>query len=329
MLIRRMDQEGWEIHLLSSECVDDGAGKFVYRIDAAGHAFSYIVRAYPWDGVEKVGRRADGANRDLFGALFVGLASEERIAQEFATFDIKDEGVMRTDADVIGWTPANRSSRHFDTVVEALARGEQPQLGNGLRYLMRNGGFQSSGRNGSISFAGIPQDHPLSHPFFADLFAVYLVRAVSIDLANAVARRRNPDAAQLDPAIGRQLGIGNSSGQGMCVALQRWPHWVSTWVTVREVALAYAKSRPVDDQSAGIVRESLAQTVAIYDDTDTQTEDYVVPNKTLRNNLIEISQKIDASHAHSDTSDQVFRRHMISHSGVSDHPEMTPSGAVW
>ena len=33
--------------------------------------------------------------------------------------------------------------------------------------------------------------------------------------------------------------------------------------------------------------------------------------------------------AHSDTSDQVFRRHMISHSGVSDHPEMTPSGAVW
>ena len=33
--------------------------------------------------------------------------------------------------------------------------------------------------------------------------------------------------------------------------------------------------------------------------------------------------------AHSDTSDHVFRRHMISDSGVSDHPEMTPSGAVW
>ena len=37
----------------------------------------------------------------------------------------------------------------------------------------------------------------------------------------------------------------------------------------------------------------------------------------------------DIAAAHSDTSDQVFRRHMISHSGVSDHPEMTPSGAVW
>ena len=40
-------------------------------------------------------------------------------------------------------------------------------------------------------------------------------------------------------------------------------------------------------------------------------------------------QRFNATCAHSDTSDQVFRRHMISHSGVSDHPEMTPSGAVW
>ncbi|MEI4235424.1 hypothetical protein, partial [Roseovarius sp. D22-M7] len=30
--------------------------------------------------------------------------------------------------------------------------------------------------------------------------------------------------------------------------------------------------------------------------------------------------------AHSDTFDHVFRRHMISHSDVSDHREMTPSG---
>ena len=30
--------------------------------------------------------------------------------------------------------------------------------------------------------------------------------------------------------------------------------------------------------------------------------------------------------AHSDTSDHVFRLHMISHFGVSNHPEMTPSG---
>jgi hypothetical protein len=46
--------------------------------------------------------------------------------------------------------------------------------------------------------------------------------------------------------------------------------------------------------------------------------------------LVEAGNRVlYTSTAHSDTSDQVFRRHMISHSGVSDHPEMTPSGAVW
>ena len=32
--------------------------------------------------------------------------------------------------------------------------------------------------------------------------------------------------------------------------------------------------------------------------------------------------------AHSEASGRVFRRHPVSHSGVSGHPEMTPSGVV-
>src|SRR5262249_48298128 len=162
------------------------------------------------------------------------------IEREFATFDVRDVDRMRTDAAVLGWTPANRSARMFDAVVDALVRGEQPVLEPGAHYLLRNGGFQGSGRNGSISYQGIPAEHPLRHPFFADLFALYLVRQVSIDLVNAIAAARSPRAVQLAPSTARYLGVGNSSGQGMCVALQRWPHWVSTWLVVREVALAYA-----------------------------------------------------------------------------------------
>src|SRR3546814_2748352 len=120
----------------------------------------------------------------MFGALFVNIASDQRIERDFDTFDVKAEGEMRTDADVIGWTPANRSSRHFDAVVDALSRGEQPAPELGIGYLMRNGGFQSSGRNGTISYPGIPEEHPLAHPFFADIFAIYLVSLVSIDLVN-------------------------------------------------------------------------------------------------------------------------------------------------
>ncbi|MCW2242345.1 hypothetical protein [Azospirillum canadense] len=293
LLLRRMINERWSIQRLSGECDEEGAGRFVYRIDANGHAFTYIARAYPWDGKEKVGRRSDGANRDMFGALFLGLADEARIAREFEVFDLRDVDAMRTDADVIGWTPANRSSRFFDEVVQALARGEQPELGQGAQYLMRNGGFQSSGRNGSISYQGIPADHPLCHPFFADLFAIYLVRLVSIDLVNAVARTRNPNAAQLATGIARQLGIGNSSGQGMCVALQRWPHWVSTWVTVRELALAYAKSRPVTAETRTTLTQLITKTAGLYDRLEPQSEDYVTPNTVLAADLRMISDWVD------------------------------------
>ncbi|MBX9451616.1 MAG: hypothetical protein KL801_07155 [Mesorhizobium sp.] len=286
MLIRKMVRERWQIRLVSEKCEDAGAAKLVYRIDAGTHSFTYIARAYPWDGIEKVGRRSDGANRDMFGALFVNVASDQRIAREFETFDIKSEGQMRTDSDVIGWTPANRSSRHFDAVVDSLVRGEQPP--RNLGYLLRNGGFQSSGRNGTISYPGIPDDHPLAHPFFADLFAIYLVRLVSIDLVNAVARHHNPNAARLDPSIARELGIGNSSGQGMCVALQRWPHWVATWVTVRETALGYAKSMPVDTASIAAVEEAIARVIRIYKRTDAQSEAYVTPNDAIIVNLTAI-----------------------------------------
>ncbi|WP_118135512.1 hypothetical protein [Oceanicella sp. SM1341] len=276
MFCRRMATRGWQIRRVAGEVDDEGAGQFVYEIEAEGHEMTYIARAYPWDGVEKVGRRSDGALRDMFGALFVGRPDAARIAREFATFDVKSEGVMRTDADVIGWTPANRSSRHFDAAVDALAAGRQPE--EDLAYLMRNGGFQASGRNGSISFQGISEDNPLSHPFFADIFAIWLVRVFSIDLVNAVARRRNPGAARLAPDAARSLGIGNSSGQGMCVALQRWPHWVATWVLVRELALAYAKSREITPAGRATLSESLARTIAIYRSSDPQVEDYVVPN---------------------------------------------------
>jgi hypothetical protein len=289
VLARQMIEERWSIRLVSQSCDGEGDGRFVYAIEARGHAFTYIARTYRWDGQEKIGRRSDGANRDMFGALFVGTPDAERIAREFETFELRDADRMRTDAAVLGWTPANRSARSFDHVVDALAAGQQP-LPDGAGYLLRNGGFQGSGRNGSISYPGIPDAHPLRHPFFADLFALYLVRQVSIDLVNAIALARNPRAARLSSEIARSLGVGNSSGQGMCVALQRWPHWVSTWLTVKEAALAYAKSRPVADATRlARLRALVDRAAAYYRAVELPCEDYVVPNAVIAANLATIS----------------------------------------
>lgn len=288
VLARHMIEERWRIVLESCECDANGQGRLQYRISARGTDFTYIARAYEWDGKEKVGRRSDGANRDMFGALFVGVPTPQRIEQEFATFDVKSVEAMRTDAAVLGWTPANRSARIFDHVVDALAAGHQPEpglIGHASGYLLRNGGFQASGRNGSISYLGIAHDHPLCHPFFADLFGLYMVRQVSIDLVNAIAKARNPNAVCLSDEIASHLAVGNSSGQGMCVALQRWPHWVSTWLTVREAALGYAKSMQIDSETLQSLRGLLARVSAYYDSVSLPTEDYVVPNRVIAGNL--------------------------------------------
>ncbi len=295
VLARRMIEQRWRIRNEEFHCDAEGDGHGVYSIEIGSHRLTYVMRAFRWDGVEKVGRRSDGAIRDMFGAIFLGVPDRERINREIATFNLRDADRMRTDSSVTGWTPGSRSARFFDHVVDALTAGRQPDpnvIGLGTGYLLRNGGYLGSGRNGTLSYEGYGDDHPLRHPFFADLFGLYMVRQVSIDLVNGIAASRSQNAARLAPDISRFIGVGNSSGQGMCVALQRWPHWVSTWVTVRELALAYAKSMPVDARGAGGGRCSdrlldlLERTAAYYTSVQAQCEDYVVPHKRVAANLL-------------------------------------------
>lgn len=295
VLARRMISERWQIEREFFRCDGEGDGTARYAIAVGHHRFTYVVRTFGWDGVEKVGRRADGAYRDMYSAIFAGVPDEARIARELATFDSRDAATMRTDAMVTGWASANRSVRHFDSVVDALADGRQPDpamIGDGGGYVMRNGGYNGSGRNGTLSYAGYPADHPFRHPYFADLFALYLVRQVSIDLVSAIAAARNAHAATLDRGIARYIGVGNSSGQGMCVALQRWPHWVATWVTVRELAVAYAKSRPIAADPSRLARLDalLARASAYFASVQLPCEDYVVPNAMIAANLATLRQ---------------------------------------
>lgn len=290
LLARRIIQERWTITRDRFTCDDEGDGHGVYTIKAGAHVLTYIARCFRWDGIEKIGRRSDGAKRDMFGAIFLGVPDEARIAREFASFDLRDVDSMRTNADVTGWTPASRSARFFDHVVDSLVAGRQPDpavLGSGTGYLLRNGGYLGSGRQGSLSFEGIPENHPFRHPFFADLFGLFLIRQVSIDLVNGIAAARSPHAAKLAPEFARYIGVGNSSGQGMCVALQRWPEWVATWLTVRELALAYAKAQPMNRDPARAERlaQLLARASAYYAAIELQCEDYVVPTNVLAANL--------------------------------------------
>ena len=50
------------------------------------------------------------------------------------------------------------------------------------------------------------------------MMLVYLVRQFTFDQVNHIAKNINPKlAVELDPAISRNLGIGNSTGLGICL----------------------------------------------------------------------------------------------------------------
>lgn len=297
VLARHMIDGRWSIALVSASCDGEGDGRFRYAIRIGPHRLTYIARAFRWDGIEKGGRRSDGAVRDLLGAIFLGEPSEDRIEREYRTLETRDVDTMRTNSDVAGWTPASRSARSFDHAVDALVAGRQPDpaiLARGAGYLLRNGGFLGSGRHGTLSFEGYPADHPLKHPYFTDLFGLYLVRQVSFDLVDAIAAARNPNAARLADDIARPIGVGNSSGQGMCVALQRWPHWVSTWMTVKELALAYAGTAPVagDARRVERLRALLDRAARFGRSVSLHCEDYVVPQAVIAANLDRFSKAV-------------------------------------
>lgn len=297
VLARHMIGQRWSVALVSASCDAEGDGRFRYAIRIGPHRLTYIARAFRWDGIEKGGRRSDGAVRDMLGAIFLGEPSEERLEREYRTLETRDVDTMRTDSDVAGWTPASRSARSFDYAVDALCAGRQPDpavLARGAGYLLRNGGFLGSGRHGTLSFEGYPADHPLKHPYFADLFGLYLVRQVSFDLVDAIAAARNPNAARLADHVARPIGVGNSSGQGMCVALQRWPHWLSTWMIVKELAVAFATTTPIgaDPRRADRVRALLDRAARFGRSVSLHCEDFVVPQTAIADNLVRFSRAL-------------------------------------
>jgi hypothetical protein len=288
-LARQMIKERWQFSKERVDFDELGRGRLVYQIDFGKYQATYIAISFepPAEPSENLGRRA-GAKRDIWGALFVGKASPERIAEEFAVLATRDNK-MRAHSDILGWTPGSRSARIFDDVVTALVEGRQPapEVIRRSGYLIRNGGFIASGRAGTLSYLGIPDDHPLRPPYFADLFGLLMLREVGVDLVNAIAAARSPTAAKLSEGMATFFGVGNASGQGMCVALQRWPQWFSTWMLVRELCLARAKlmSEPKGSDRHIHLLDLIRRGADYYDSVMPDTEEFMVPHEQIADNL--------------------------------------------
>jgi hypothetical protein len=290
LLAQRMIAERWQFSKERVEFDAEGRGWLVYQIDFGKYQSTYIAQSFQPSGEpnENLGRRA-GAKRDVFGTLFLSKVSAERIDEELRMVAPRDSSTMRARSDVLGWTPGSRSHRIFDDVVAALVEGNQPapEVIRRSGYLIRNGGFIASGRAGTISYGGIPDDHPLKAPYFADLFGLLMLRAVGEDLVNGIAAARSPKAAKLSEGLATFFGVGNASGQGMCVALQRWPQWLSTWVLVREFCLARANlmSASKGSKAHAQLLDLVGRGASYYEFVMPDSEEFMVPHKQIADNL--------------------------------------------
>ncbi|HEY1386489.1 MAG TPA: hypothetical protein VGF43_22895 [Dongiaceae bacterium] len=243
-LMRRAARERWTVHRTVWDFGDEGFGRGVYAIEMPGRRYSLVALSTPlepWRRTDRVIAQA----WDTSYVLYDGVPDASEIARLEANVPLQEAGRF-TARDLI-LARANKSVRLFEAVVEALARGVQPDA-EALRsvgYLMRTTAVYGNGKFGIADRDEIAGRPELSGPFQAEMLTVWLIRSFTIDLADHIALRRNPDgAARLDPPLRRALGVGNATGLGMAPFLVRHPVLVHRWFHARETALARVRSLP-------------------------------------------------------------------------------------
>ncbi|QLC74351.1 hypothetical protein LPB260_27095 [Pseudomonas sp. LPB0260] len=242
-LVRKIMREGWRIEPRRFDLDDQGYGTVIYRIQTSGDLFSFVLFSQYLDP-DKRNDRVIASEWDLTMALCEGEVDDDYV--EFLRRNVPLQEAGRLDSRVMVLSRANRSVRNFDSVVEALSAGRQPQVEQIARvgYLYRTTAVYGSGKLGMADWEKVSSKHPdFARPFAAEMFNCFMLRNFSLQQAEHIARRRAPDTAvALQPQLKRYFGIGNSTGLGMAPYLINHPQLVGRWIEMRELALARVRS---------------------------------------------------------------------------------------
>ncbi len=238
VLTRRMSREHWRFSRPVFDIDAQGVGHAVYT--ATGPARSYSLVAFAHDlPPEKRSDRVIADAWDATFALFDGIPGPEDIERLSRNVPLQEAG--RVDETELSLSRANRSVRLWAHVVDALASGRQPDPGqiDAVGYLMRTTAVYGSGKFGAADRETIADRPELHVPFQAEMLSVYLTRTFVRDLVQHMARAAGGNsAADLDPAIARRLGIGNSTGLGMAPFIVNHPVLFNNWIVAREEAIS-------------------------------------------------------------------------------------------
>ena len=257
----KMVRESWTITLQDARIDSVGAGRLLYRIEANDHVMHLVAFSYEPKLVDR-SPRIIGSSWDIEGALIDGEVSDADLQQTQEAMPRLYAG--RATSETLIWFRANRSIRLFDQVVESLANGEQPdtQSIREVGYLVRNTGLDGNGTFGTKDFQKYGPGHPLGIPFHAQLFTAYMMREISLDLVNLVARARNPLAVLADKKTRETIAVGNGSALGLVLLTMNRPHIVNAWIQGYETLATHAGNLLITSERCQAMTAMLDQAIA-------------------------------------------------------------------
>ncbi len=216
---------------------DKGHGRVVYSFTKNKRTYSLICFANEIKDDER-SDRVIATKWDAAFTLFDGIPSKEDIDR--LNNNVPKQEVGRLSYKELTLSRANKSVRVFDHVVDSLSNGEQPnkEILSKVGYLYRTTAVYGSGKFGLADRFRIKNREEIRGPFRLEMMLVYLVRQFTFDQVNHIAKNKNPKlAVELDHAISRNLGIGNSTGLGMAPFIVNHPTLLNNWIHARETAL--------------------------------------------------------------------------------------------
>jgi len=247
-LLRRVMREKWEIVPVIFDLTPEGYGDAVYEITTPNAVYSYVIFAKDLDQ-NKRSDRVIAEDWDMTVTLCAGKVDTARLDMLRANVPLQEMG--RVDADCFVLSRANKSVRNYNYVVDALSKGQQPDLGVMAKvgYLYRTTAVYGSGKFGMADWEKVRKTYTdFASPFAAEMFSCYLIRHFSLAQADWAAKHRAPEtAAAMCDAIKRYVGIGNATGLGMAPYLINHPLLIANWIEVRETALARILEHRVPD----------------------------------------------------------------------------------
>ncbi|PIC64416.1 hypothetical protein CSV79_06425 [Sporosarcina sp. P13] len=285
ILCRKMMREAWKIEQTAFDLDKEGYGEALYTITTPKGQYTFVALSREISD-ENRNDRVISEKWDVTFALCEGDISDKKLKRMKQELPKQEMG--RGDVTDLVWSRANKSERVFNHVVEALSKGEQPELEMlyDIGYLYRTTAVYGNGKFGIAPYEKMKDNHTFSGAFLAQMFAVYMLRHFSFEMVEHIARNRNPQAATLNPEVKKLLGTGNATGLGMVPYLISHPKLLNQWIWIREVALARAKKKHPSVEDCQRLVENLQQ-------VDTFFEDAPIPNMQVFENPRDLAKEIE------------------------------------